>query len=86
MHINFVRHFAAFELHLECDTLWTFHQDRSALHKSDDAELRNMLWTWAPFFRRILQAYIYGGGGVVVNMQESVDVCTSIQILQNAHN
>jgi hypothetical protein len=77
MHINFVRRFAAFELHLECDTLWTFHQDRSPLHKSDDAELRNMLWTSAPFFRRIMQVYIYGGAGVVVNMQESVDVRNS---------
>jgi hypothetical protein len=33
----------------------TFSNDRTAF------ELRNMLCTWAPFFRRILQVYIYGG-------------------------
>jgi hypothetical protein len=47
LHINFIRHFAAFELHFECDTLWTFHQGRSLAYKSDRTafELRNMLWT-----------------------------------------
>lgn len=33
----------------------TFSNDRTAF------ALRNMLWTWAPFFRRILHVYIYGG-------------------------
>ncbi len=35
----------------------TFSNDRTAF------ELRNMLWTWAPFFRRILQVDMYGGWG-----------------------
>jgi len=35
----------------------TFSNDRTAF------ELRNMLWTWALFFRWILQVYNRGGGG-----------------------
>lgn len=94
--MNFIRHFAALELHLECDTLWTFHRDRSLVQKSDDAEDFSNDRTASNCViccglghyssGEFCKSTIGGVGGVVVNMQESVDMHTSIQILHIAHN